>query len=153
MDSDRKTLKPNTLLRHQRESQHLTLQDVADKLYQMCAQEGRDCGISSDTVGRWERGISKPEAHYRAQLCLLFGKSAEELGLLEKQDDIEALTNAHEPIVADTLKEQAIQIVISKDQPLVTIQVYQGSAIHTSGCTVRNDIMNEEAQFSSMSLR
>jgi transcriptional regulator with XRE-family HTH domain len=151
MDSDRKTLKPNTLLRHQRESQNLTLQNVADKLYEMCSQEGRESGINADTVGRWERGISKPEAHYRAKLCLLFGKSAEELGLLEKQDDIETLTNAHESIAADTLKEQAIQIVISKDQPLVTIQVYQGSAIHTSGCTVRNDMMNEEAQFSPMS--
>src|ERR1700730_10884991 len=111
MDSDRKTLKPNTLLRHQRESGNLTLQDVADTLCEMCTNEGRNSGISADTVGRWERGISKPETHYRAKLCLLFGKCAEELGLLEKQDSLETLANAHEPN-ADTRKKQAIQIVI-----------------------------------------
>ncbi|HLG79147.1 MAG TPA: helix-turn-helix transcriptional regulator [Ktedonobacteraceae bacterium] len=75
---------PNTRLRHQREQQNLTLQEIADKLYDMCIQEGRESGISADTVGRWERGVSKPEAHYRAKLCKLFGKSAAELGLIEQ---------------------------------------------------------------------
>jgi|SRR6266704_205647 len=76
MDAEKKP-KPqsNTLLRRQRELRNFTLQDVADKLYEMCVKEGRESGISADTVGRWERGISQPEAHYRAKLCELFGKS------------------------------------------------------------------------------
>src|SRR2546423_57931 len=66
--------RPNTQLRHQRELRNFTLQDVADQLYDMCVNEHRKSGISADTVGRWERGISQPEAHYRAKLCKLFGK-------------------------------------------------------------------------------
>src|SRR2546421_8368849 len=86
MDSDQKPKPhPNAFLRHQRELQNLTLQDVADKLYKMCVREGHESGISADTVGRWERGVSKPEAHYRAKLCKLFGKSAAELGLIEQE--------------------------------------------------------------------
>ncbi len=92
MDSKSKKPKPqpNTLLRHERDSRNWTLQDLADKLYDMCIKEGRESGISPDTVGRWERGLSRPEAHYRAKLCALYGKSTEELGLLEEQDGSEA---------------------------------------------------------------
>src|SRR6266566_82248 len=86
MDAEKKP-KPqsNTLLRRQRELRNFTLQDVADKLYEMCVKEGRESGISADTVGRWERGISQPEAHYRAKLCELFGKSTTDLGLIEQK--------------------------------------------------------------------
>jgi transcriptional regulator with XRE-family HTH domain len=77
---------PNVLLRHERDSRNWTLQDLADKLYAMCIEEGRESGISPDTVGRWERGLSRPEAHYRAKLCALYGKSTDELGLLEEQE-------------------------------------------------------------------
>ncbi len=34
------------------------------------------------TVGRWERGISSPNSHFRQKLCQLFEKEADELGLL-----------------------------------------------------------------------
>ena len=85
MDAEKKP-KPqsNMSLRRQREIRNFTLQEVADKLYEMCVKEGRECGISADTVGRWERGISQPEAHYRAKLCELFGKSTTELGLKQE---------------------------------------------------------------------
>jgi transcriptional regulator with XRE-family HTH domain len=88
MDSQYKKPKPtpNVLLRHERDARNWTLQDLADKLYAMCIEEGRKSGISSDTVGRWERGLSIPEAHYRAKLCALYGKSSKELGLLEEPD-------------------------------------------------------------------
>jgi transcriptional regulator with XRE-family HTH domain len=91
MDSRNKKPKPITLLRSTRESQNFTLQDVADKLYDMGVKEGRRSGISADTVGRWERGLSNPEAHYRAKLCALYGKSAAALGLVE-QPDVTAYT-------------------------------------------------------------
>lgn len=87
MDSSSKKPKsqPNTLPSRERESRNWTQQDVADKLYEMCVKEGRKSGISADTVGRWERGASKPETHYRAKLCELFGKNAAELGFLDEQ--------------------------------------------------------------------
>jgi transcriptional regulator with XRE-family HTH domain len=87
MDSNSKKPKPqkNVLLQRERDSRNWTLQDVADKLFDMCIKEGRKSGISADTVGRWERGVSKPESHYRAKLCDLFDKNALELGLLDQQ--------------------------------------------------------------------
>jgi transcriptional regulator with XRE-family HTH domain len=53
------------------------------------------------TVGRWERGERLPHPHYRQKLCDLFGKSAQELGLLsggmdEFEDDaVELELSAH----------------------------------------------------------
>src|SRR5712691_346716 len=87
MDSNSKKPTPqkNVLLQRERDSRNWTLQDVADKLFDMCIKEGRKSGISADTVGRWERGISKPESHYRAKLCDLFDKNAMELGFLDQQ--------------------------------------------------------------------
>lgn len=40
-------------------------------------------GTTVVTVNRWERGIQQPSAYFRLKLCALFGKSPEELGLLE----------------------------------------------------------------------
>jgi tetratricopeptide (TPR) repeat protein/transcriptional regulator with XRE-family HTH domain len=39
-------------------------------------------GTTDVTVSRWENGATFPSLYYRQQLCELFGKSAEELGLL-----------------------------------------------------------------------
>jgi hypothetical protein len=39
--------------------------------------------MSADTVGRWELGVSKPSLFYQQKLCVLFGTSAAELGLIE----------------------------------------------------------------------
>jgi predicted ATPase/DNA-binding CsgD family transcriptional regulator/transcriptional regulator with XRE-family HTH domain len=38
-----------------------------------------------ETVSRWERGQVFPSPKYRGKLCQLYGKNAEELGLLENQ--------------------------------------------------------------------
>ena len=38
-------------------------------------------GVDAKTVGRWERGKALPYPYYREQLCLLFGKTAQQLGL------------------------------------------------------------------------
>lgn len=39
-------------------------------------------GTTVVTVTRWERGSHQPSAYFRVKLCALFGKSAEELGLI-----------------------------------------------------------------------
>ena len=46
-------------------------QDLADQL-----------GTSVVTVQRWERGCNYPGAYFRTKLCVLFAKSAEELGFV-----------------------------------------------------------------------
>lgn len=94
---------PNNLIRWERESQNWTLQDVADKLYDLCVKEDRESGISADTVGRWERGVSRPEAHYRAKLCELFRKNPVELGFVDEQAD------------ASNLQEKSPQIITVVD--------------------------------------
>jgi len=45
--------------------------DVADQL-----------GTTVITIKRWERGSYQPSPYFRAKLCALFGKSAEELGFV-----------------------------------------------------------------------
>lgn len=63
---------PNSLLRLARQKQGWTQKEVADRI-----------GAPLDlNVTRWERGTSKPSAFYTQKLCLLFGKNADELGLL-----------------------------------------------------------------------
>src|SRR5260370_941501 len=74
---DRKSLIPNLLLRAERERRNWTHKDVAVRINLPSAR----------TVGRWERGYSFPSPHYRQELCRIFEKSAEELGLLKRASD------------------------------------------------------------------
>src|SRR5258708_34897350 len=84
MGAASKRRKPNERLRYQRHLRGWTLREVADKLYDLCASEGeQESGMSADTVGRWELGVSKPSLFYQQKLCVLFDQSAEELGLIE----------------------------------------------------------------------
>src|SRR5437763_15652837 len=87
MDDDKK---PNDLLRHERLLHGWTLQEVADKLYELCRQEKRKSGISYDTVGRWERGESTPSPHYQRKLCKIFRKSAIDLGFVNPHEERES---------------------------------------------------------------
>ncbi len=44
-------------------------------------------GTNDVTVSRWESGVTFPSLYYREKLCELFGKSAEELGLLPAAEE------------------------------------------------------------------
>lgn len=61
----------NNRLRQERHRLNWRQLDLAEQL-----------GTTVVTVKRWERGIQQPSAYFRMKLCTLFGKSAEELGLL-----------------------------------------------------------------------
>src|SRR5260370_40915523 len=75
--SNRKKRIPNFRLREAREQRGLAHKDVADLI-----------GLpDSHTIGRWERGESFPQPHYRQKLIDLFGKSAKELGLVKARFD------------------------------------------------------------------
>ncbi|HET8840033.1 MAG TPA: helix-turn-helix domain-containing protein [Ktedonobacteraceae bacterium] len=57
-------------LKQERIQHNWRQQDLADQL-----------GTTVVTVQRWERGSHQPSAYFRIKLCVLFGKSAQELGL------------------------------------------------------------------------
>jgi transcriptional regulator with XRE-family HTH domain len=73
-----------TLLRQERLKRNETQAELAEKV-----------GVSVLTVTRWEQGKNKPYPCYRAKLCALFGKTAEELGLSE--NEVHAVYLAYAP--------------------------------------------------------
>src|SRR5689334_7919672 len=64
---------PNILLRRERELRGWSQKYVAEEI-----------NTNAFTVNRWENGSSFPSPHFRQKLCELFGKNAQELGLLPK---------------------------------------------------------------------
>lgn len=66
---------PNERLKRARYEMGWTQTELAEKV-----------GTTFETVSRWERGIKAPSAYYRRKLCDVFGKKAEELGLLVETD-------------------------------------------------------------------
>ncbi len=63
---------PNSQLRNERFSRNWSQQELASHI-----------GTTTINVSRWERGITTPNPYFRQQLCHLFGKGVEELGLLQ----------------------------------------------------------------------
>jgi predicted ATPase/DNA-binding transcriptional regulator YiaG len=74
-NSGKKEYVPNHWLRQAREERGWTLEEVARRINLPDAQ----------MVGRWERGIHRPQPHHRRMLCELFGKSPQELGLISER--------------------------------------------------------------------
>lgn len=66
---------PNRRLRQARELRGWSQAKVAGQI-----------GTDATTVSRWERGLFAPTPYFREKLCVLFGKNAEDLGLLETTD-------------------------------------------------------------------
>ena len=51
------------------------------------AKLARVLGVSTKTVVRWEQGRCVPFPYHRQKLYILFGKTAEELGLFWEADE------------------------------------------------------------------
>jgi len=80
------TRNSNRLLRHQREQRGWTQARLAEELYKRCEADSRPGArgeINAKMIGAWERGEHVPSPTYQEKLCLLFAKSAEELGFVE----------------------------------------------------------------------
>src|SRR5258707_9691960 len=100
---------PNERLRHQREIFGWSRNYVAEK-------------IESDprTVARWERGKTFPSPYYRQKLCELFGKKADELGLIKDEphgqypDQASDLTSSRE---GGALQNEPGQLARSEHNP------------------------------------
>lgn len=54
-------------------------------------------GTDATTVSRWERGLFLPTPFFREKLCELFGKNAEELGLLDTTQSFHTQDMAESP--------------------------------------------------------
>ena len=65
---------PNQRLKAERELRGWSQKYVADQL-----------GADHYYLSRWERGTAAPSPYYRQKLCVLFGKNAKELGLLQEE--------------------------------------------------------------------
>lgn len=74
MKNGGESLVANRLLKAERERRGWSQQEVADKI-----------GSTPLSVSRWESGITTPKPYFRYQLCDLFGKSIQELGLIPEQ--------------------------------------------------------------------
>ena len=83
---EKRELSPNQILRHERELRGWSQAKLADKIETTCA-----------TVNRWERGNKTPSPYFREQLCDLFGKNAEELGLLPQGVEVNEIPSYEKP--------------------------------------------------------
>lgn len=82
-------------LRQERMRHNYRQQDVADSV-----------GTTVSTVKRWERGSQQPGPYYRARLCALFGKSAEDLGLVPESSPTASPPQIEESTSVETLPLQ-----------------------------------------------
>ncbi len=69
----------NTSLRELRKQRGWTQAELAEAL-----------GVTDLTVRRWELGQTTPSVYHVKKLCDLFGKSPEELGLLQQRQSVRA---------------------------------------------------------------
>ena len=83
---------PNVRLSREREQRGWSQQELADQL-----------GTTPVNVSRWERGLTTPSPYFRHKLCGLFGKTAQELGLVEDRAD-----SRSEQARAEALSGQAV---------------------------------------------
>ncbi len=65
---------PNLRLKAERELRGWSQKHVANQI-----------GADHYYLSRWERGTTSPSPYYRQKLCDLFGKNAEELGLIQEK--------------------------------------------------------------------
>lgn len=114
-------MKPNQRLRRERELRGWSQSRVAQEL-----------GTDPATVSRWERGLSFPYPFFRERLCELFGKNAEELGLVqetpviapvEESPVLPALEGELSPVLApsppDPILDPAIPLLSAIDGSLI----------------------------------
>ncbi|HSV67963.1 MAG TPA: helix-turn-helix transcriptional regulator [Mycobacteriales bacterium] len=59
-----------------------TQQQMADRIARLAWMRGeKNVGVNGDMVAQWERGVKGVSPRYRELLCILFGVTADQLGL------------------------------------------------------------------------
>lgn len=78
---------PNRRLAWERLQRGWSHEELRNQLVRAMKAEGEsDTGLSRNTVRRWETGERVPEPRYRKYLVLVFGKPADQLGLLDDEE-------------------------------------------------------------------
>lgn len=89
MDTPESNPQPRIRLTEARNERHWSQQYVADQI-----------GTTHVNISRWERGITRPGPYFRRKLCVLFGKSEEELDLgLPRTASVPASNSSPPPAV------------------------------------------------------
>src|SRR5581483_6757467 len=75
MNKARSESQPRVRLTEARNARGWSQQEVADQL-----------GTTYVNVSRWERGITRPSPYFRKKLCVLFGKTEQDLDLVQENE-------------------------------------------------------------------
>ncbi len=125
---------PNERLRHARFQMGLTQAELAEKV-----------GTTFETVSRWERGIKAPSAYYRRKLCEVFGKTAEELGLIA--DSGSFLPSGSSPCVflSSAYSDAELKFVVSLKEELQTrgVTLWSSRTIRRQETRSKRNVLQE----------
>src|SRR2546425_911640 len=99
---------PNARLRRERELRGWSQEYLAEQLE-----------TTSTNISRWERGTTFPIPYYRQRLCELFGKSAQELDLMQSERDEDG-----EPVPQESASEHPSTILIAPPTQLTQITLH-----------------------------
>jgi tetratricopeptide (TPR) repeat protein len=92
-----RTRHPLPELRQHRLRRGWSLEDVARQLIELGIRTAEpNLGVNADMVGRWERGERSPRPPYPKLLTLLYGCSAEELGIRRRKSPEQEAENEME---------------------------------------------------------
>jgi transcriptional regulator with XRE-family HTH domain len=81
--------RPNRRLRLQRRLHGWSQEDVAANLHRLAANLGEpEPGVDATMISRWERGTRRPRPRYVRLLCRLFDLPADQLGIVEDEDEL-----------------------------------------------------------------
>jgi tetratricopeptide (TPR) repeat protein/DNA-binding XRE family transcriptional regulator len=111
-------------IRQERIAHNWRQRDLAERL-----------GTTTVSVKRWERGIQQPSAYFRIKLCTLFGKSAEELGLLNGSASLPAST-----------EEEVSELESERSSPSETSGIWMVPYRRNLHFTGRDDLLEQLAQ-------
>jgi transcriptional regulator with XRE-family HTH domain len=90
---------PNIQLREHREQHHLTQAALAEQL-----------GVSTLTVGRWERGEAVPTPYALRKLCMLLEATPQDLGFSEDEEEEREQNEERDTAKAVPLQESAQRV-------------------------------------------
>jgi transcriptional regulator with XRE-family HTH domain len=126
----------NECLRRYRLERGWTLQDVADGLDALAPSELGEphLGVTAAMVGDWERGKHRPRPPYPRLLCVLYGASAEELGLYDQPQ-------------ARLLTADGVRVELLADaQPWRLARALEAASIGSAGVTALEQAVGEFAR-------
>jgi PAS domain S-box-containing protein len=112
--------RPNQSLRAQRRLRGWSQEDVAGGLHRLAARlEEPEPGVDGGMVSRWERGSRKPGPRYVRLLSTLFELPAEQLGVVEEQEQNPARSNQESDalVVVSTHGYERVLALQGADEP------------------------------------